>query len=68
MASVSIKTFAETWPTAEEFIQRASLIVHAKTEIIDNDLQYNDDVRYKIIETLKGTYSPKLFNWPSSEG
>lgn len=61
---------AETWPTVERFLNDASLIVYAKTEIINKNPQYNNDVRYKIIEVLKGTYSPKLFNssWTPPEG
>ncbi len=53
---------AELWPTFEKYVGDSALIVHCRTEI------KNERVRFKIIETWKGVYSPELFYYTPEEG
>src|SRR5262249_44095483 len=53
---------AESWPTLESFVHECVLIVKCKTEL------KADGVRYRVLETWKGKYSPDLFHSRPPDG
>jgi hypothetical protein len=46
---------AETWPSLETYVNQCVLIVKCRTEFKEKT------VRYRVVETWKGRYSPDLF-------
>lgn len=46
---------AETWPALKTYVDQCVLIVKCRTEVQDKM------VKYRVVETWKGTYSPDLF-------
>src|SRR5262245_5087522 len=55
-------SLAETWPTLEDYVRQCVLIVKCQTEVKDNT------IRYRVVETWKGQYSPDLFHHKPPEG
>ena len=53
---------AEDWPTLDECVKLCVLIVKCKTEM-EKDL-----IKYRVLETWKGNYSPDLFYHRPPEG
>jgi len=59
---IATASYAELWHPLEKYVEICSLIVHCKTEI------KGDKVQYKVIESWKGKYSPDLFYNTPPEG
>jgi len=60
--AIALPVRAESWPTFEEYVDSCVLVAYCRTELDKNRL------RYKVIETWKGVYSPDLFYHKPEEG
>jgi hypothetical protein len=62
MVATPTRGSAETWPPLETYVDRCVLIVKCKTEVNEKT------VKYRVVETWKGKYSPDSFYHKPPEG